>query len=244
MRIRFMGLICHIDRARTGNHDIAVLVKAAAHLPRLRIPKRHIVGETETDTRCFALNNHSIQFSLGAGVANRAGLTGVPRLMDMGATANSILHPRVPVKDATDINDSLESFVTLPAGTYGIEDHFYYKGILPGGTVCVPRTVIYNVTVPAGTTQIDLLGLPGGMVPLRPTAVITITNLEPAPSNVPHFKEYGKIFLPAEAIVEPQRTNPPERCLLPTATEDYAYPSCGKDDFKNIGVECTNSTYP
>lgn len=243
MKIRFMGLICHIARSETGNDDIAVLVKAPAHLPRLRVPKRHIFGNPPNTpgTDCDNLQHRRITFSLGAGVANRAALAGaVPRLSDFGGSAGT-LHPNVPPQNATDPADSLETFVVLPAGTYGVEDSFPYLGVLPAGATCIARTVTYDVTLPGGTVSVQLLGLPTGPVILKPTAVITITNLEPKPiPALNHFHEYGNVFQPRKTITSPVQTT----TTCSTGTSDYAYPTCQGEGFMNIGVECTNSTYP
>lgn len=245
MRIRFLGLICHIDRAETGNDDVAVLMKAPTnpHFPRLRVPNRHIFGQPPGmgGTTCVEIAGLSLNFSLGAGVANRAGLNGrIPKLTDFGG-AGGALHPNIATKNAADTTDEIESFVTLPQGTYGVEDSFSMLGRLPEGDVCIARTVTYDAVVPAGTTKITITGIPSP-IELKPTAIITITNLELRPSVPPvnHFSQYGQVFQPAKAITSILGAG----VSCPGGTIDFVYPICTNEGSLTVGVECTNSQYP
>jgi hypothetical protein len=241
MQIRFMGLICHVDRTQTGD-DLAVVLKATNHFPKLRIPNRYLHGRPNSavGNQCESLEGRTISFDpLGAGTANRAGLTGVPRLSPLTG-GGEVLHPNVATRDATDPSDNLQSFVILPAGVYGVEDRYDVQAIVNGVLQCVTRTVIYEVPVPGAVTQVSVLGLPISIV-LKPHAVITITNLEPIPNGTAHFGEYGKLFSPPKVIAS--LTAAASVCA--NGTKEYAYPTCdGDGGYKNIGVECTNSTYP
>lgn len=243
MLIRFMGMICHIERGGTTGSadDVAVLIKAPAHLPRLRVPKRHIFGNPPDapGTECFNLVNHTVTFSLEAGVADRTALAGtVPSLTTFGGSGT--VHPNIIGKVATDLSDGIESIITLPAGRYGIEDFFPFRGTLPVGDVCIARTVVYDVNLD-GATVVTISGIPGGPIDLKPTAIITITNLEPRPIPAAnHFPQYGQVFSPPKTITTLASTT----VSCPQGTDDYAYPICEDEGFMNIGVECTNSGYP
>jgi hypothetical protein len=235
MRIRFMGLICHV-----ASEDVAVLMTEEDHIPLLRVPNRFRTGFSDeaTGTICFLLSDLTISFSASSGVVNRTGLAGVPRLSDLGATSVT-LHANVPLHDATDHTDSLESFVELPAGTYGVEDWYAQKGTIAigGSPVCVARTVIFDVTT---SSTVTVAGL-GTSLSLKPDAIITVTNLEAVPNSTSHFATYGDLFDPPASITSPSLSN--TTCDI--GSEEYAIPTCSDDGgYLNIGVECSNSTYP
>lgn len=235
MRIRFMGLICHVE-----DEDVAVLMTAEDHIPLLRVPNRFRSGFSDeaTGTICFLLSDLTISFNLSAGTVNRTGLAGVPKLSDLGAT-NVSLHANVALNDATSHSDSLESFIVLPAGTYGVEDWFAQKGTIAinGSAVCVARTITYDVSA---SSTISVSGLSSSLS-LKPNAIITITNTEAVPNSTSHFGVYGNLFDPSATITSPALSI----TACPEGSDEYAIPTCSDDGgYLNIGVECSNSTYP
>jgi hypothetical protein len=235
MRIRFMGLICHVD-----DEDVAVLMTADDHIPLLRVPNRFRTGfdDNATGTICDLLSDRTISFSLSSGTVSRTGLTGVPKLSDLGATSVT-LHANVALKDATDHSDSLEAFVVLPAGSYGVEDWYALKGTIAisGSPVCVARTVIFDATA---SSSITVSGLASSLS-LKPNAIITVTNLEAVPNSTSHFSTYGDLFDPPASITSPSLS----LTVCPEGSDEYAIPTCTDDGgYLNIGVECSNSTYP
>ncbi|HYI08185.1 MAG TPA: hypothetical protein VEK57_03855 [Thermoanaerobaculia bacterium] len=240
MIIRFMGLICHMDRRETGD-DLAVLMRETGHFPYLRVPNRHRWGAPDDadGTECIDLRNKTIWFNpLGTGIADRTGLVDVPSLSAMGGMGG-VLHPNIVSRYAADPADELESFVILPAGVYDIEDWYRNKGTLAAGPpVCVARTVRY--TAPA-TGKITVAGI-SGPIELKQNAIISITNFERIMIPGNHFGRYGDLFSPRKTIASPLHS-PTDLC--PQGTEDYAYPKCRDDsDEQHLSVECSNSTYP
>jgi hypothetical protein len=240
--MRFIGLMCHVDRNGAGaNEDVVVLVKEPKHTARLRVPRRHIFGQPDSQpgAQCEDVDQCKLSFDLPAGTTDRSGLLGVPKLTDHGGNNGALLHSDVTGRIVT---GNLRAFVTLPEGRYGVEDRFQFLGTLPNGSnECVPRTVIYNMTVPAGTTKVTVSGLKnGGTIELKPTATITITNLEMVPNGTPHFDEYKHLFQ------TPVTTTPLGLTTVacPTGRSDYSYPRCPDELFQAVGVECSNSSYP
>jgi hypothetical protein len=235
MRIRFMGLICHV-----ASEDVAVLMKADDHIPLLRVPNRFRTGFSDqaTGTICYLLTSRTVSFDLSAGTVVRTGLTGVPKLSELGATSVT-LDANVGTHDATDTSDGLEAFVELPAGTYGVEDWYALKGTIAisGSAVCVARTVIFDATA---TSTITVSGL-GTSLSLKPGAIVTVTNLEAVPNSTSHFSAYGNLFDPPASITSPSLS----MTVCDAGTDEYAIPTCSDDaGYLNIGVECSNSTYP
>lgn len=241
--MRFMGLICHVDRAEAGNdEEIAVLIKEDEHLPKLRVRKGFVFGEHPDNPAivCRDLAGANIRFSLGKGQANRSGLAGaIPGLKQQGGNGTA-LHPHVAARDTT---GNLRSFVVLPAGTYDVEDRFERLGTFVNGQPqCVARTVTYDVQVPANVTKVTVTGFQDGEPPLelKPEAVFSITNLEDQRNGDPHFRLYKHMFANEVTIEDIVRS----ATECGEGTEEYFYETCPTETFKNVGVECTNSQYP
>lgn len=244
MQIRFMGLICHVsrDEAAGRDEDIAVLIRENLHLPRLRIRKGHLFGEDpgDPDIICKNLTGVVLRFSeLGAGVADRAGLVDVPSLDGQGGNG-AALHPHVATRDTS---GNLLSFVILPEGSYGIEDRFANHGTLAtrSDPKCIARTVTYDAIVPAGVTKITITGLQNGeTLELKPSAIFSITNLEPYPNPKSHFHQYSNMFASSVTIANVV----PSTELCDSGSTEYVYETCSDEPYKNVGVECSNTDYP
>jgi hypothetical protein len=242
MKIRFMGLVCHVHQKEAGNgEDIAVLMKEEKHLPRLRVRRGYVFGEHQDEPAilCEDLSGAVVRFSLGSGVANRDGLVGIPGLKQQGGNGTA-LHPHVGARDTS---GNLRSFIILPEGSYDVEDRFETLGTFVGGTPsCVARTVTYDIPVPANVTKVTVSGLQGGgTIELKPEAVFSITNLEDVRLGDPHFRLYENMFADSVTIADIDELKD-ERC--DSGTEEYFYETCTNEPFKNVGVECTNSQYP
>ena len=244
MQVRFMGLICHVERdgAAGRNEDIAVLIKEDLHVPRLRIRKGHLFGEDENDPEiiCKDLSGVVLRFSeLGAGVADRTGLVGVPSLDGQGGNG-AALHPHVAARDTS---GNLRSFIILPEGTYGVEDRFAKQGTLAtrSDPECIARTVTYDAVVPSGVNKVTITGLQNGeTLELKPSAIFSITNLEPVPNPKSHFRRYSTMFGSSVTIVNVV----PSAELCDSGSTEYVYETCPDEPFKNVGVECSNTDYP
>lgn len=241
MLLRFLGLIAHVEE---NNENLAVLMQAPAHLPILRVPRRHQVGQPDHSTAvdCYQIRNRTITFSgPPAGPGDRSGLAPVLNLTALGAGPGSNLHPNVRARrpDA-DPADGVESMAVLPDGTYGVEDWFETKAVVNGSLVCVPRTVTYDVTATSTVVVNGLPGLPGGLQ-LKPTAIITFTNIEPRETGVPHFRNYERLFDPPVALNVPGD----DPTLCPDGDSEPAIPKCSGDGgFSNLTIQCANTGYP
>jgi hypothetical protein len=141
------------------------------------------------------------------------------------------------VKSQTPVIGRFESFVLLPEGKYGIEDYFETKATFNGTDyLCIPRTVTLTTT---GSATFVVSGLPMALS-LKPTATVTITNLENPPLPSSHFHLYGNLFDPPASITPP--TEDPNR-LCVEGTQPFI-PTCPREEEQSVTVECSNSQFP
>jgi hypothetical protein len=232
MIIRFMGLITH---AHIDGTDVAVLFTADHHHARFIVPEADIVGSDDTllTNRCFGLTGRRVSFS-AAGPVERSGLVGVPSLSLLGGS-NATVHGNVATRTAT---DPFDSFVEIAGGSYGIEDYFEEKATFNGTDfICMPQTVTFSTT--DITSDVTVSGLSEVLV-LKPTATVTITNLDVRIAAPPHFDTYGKFFDPPATIKVPTQVNAPS-C---SDGEPAFIPKCPRQPDQNMTVECADTQYP
>jgi|GEM_PF-3463206 len=236
MKIRFMGLISHV--LDTNNKNVAVLIKEANHVARFVVPVKDTVGGDPDDltNRCFDLDGKDISFSLAGGV-DRTGFHAVASLSDIGG-AGGVLHPDL-IKRVT--GNLFRGFVEIDGGFYSVADYFEEKASFNGGKSfdCLPRTVLFTST--DQTSNVTVSGLPSALV-LKPSAVVTIKNLDLRVGAPPHFELHGTIFKPAKTLATISgSTSSTDKCKSGTPA---VVPVCPKEVDQDMSVECANSRYP
>lgn len=245
MKIIFQGLIAHV---KVDNRDIsrAVLVAAPAHVPKMVVTDRDIVG-TPTFPRLFGAPAGETWFDLSGQQVRVVGLPHGPTVQETSFDATVPALSKVlnfgqkPKKLDDDVHGSklhpkAFTYIDLTGGTLAVDECFKKQAIFDDPAQGDPKCVARYVTYETGTfpNTMEFIGNNGQKVEVKSTASVNVFNTS---GTGIHFHMFQELAANASSIRN-LNINPGKYCGKDCVKVVVKIEPFGAD------LECTNTHWP